>query len=181
MPTSNTCSTDLDSNAQDCNATWATFWRLVLWTTSDELNHPKACYQGRTQFYCGQPTRSYTMLPFSRRPKYRITPILLSLLLFTLPSHAIWPFPPKRFAGNSLIVAGSMGLDEDGRVVAFGDFDGNQLYVFLLILCCSIGESSTESRLCVAWICYRLAQINVLCLFTYGITVRQLFPTFYLH
>ena len=30
------------------------------------------------------------------------TPTLPFLLLFTLPSHAIWPFPPKWFAGNLL-------------------------------------------------------------------------------
>lgn len=44
---------------------------------------------------------------------------------------AIWPFPPKRFRGNSLIDAGAMGLSGDGRVVAFGDFNGDQLWVFI--------------------------------------------------
>ncbi|KAF8061672.1 hypothetical protein FPV67DRAFT_1673289 [Lyophyllum atratum] len=43
-----------------------------------------------------------------------------------MPSAAIWPFPPKRFTGNSLINAGSMNLIGDGRVVAFGDFNGDQ-------------------------------------------------------
>lgn len=41
--------------------------------------------------------------------------------------HAIWPFPPKRFSGNSLLHAGTMNVDTDGRVVAFGDFNGDQL------------------------------------------------------
>jgi len=40
---------------------------------------------------------------------------------------AIWPFPPKRFTGNSLIGAGSMGISDGERVVAFGDFNGDQL------------------------------------------------------
>ncbi|KAF7294648.1 hypothetical protein MIND_01001600 [Mycena indigotica] len=39
---------------------------------------------------------------------------------------AIWPFPPKRFSGNTLVDAGSMGINVDGRIVAFGDFDGDQ-------------------------------------------------------
>lgn len=38
----------------------------------------------------------------------------------------MWPFPPKRFKGNALLGAGSLGLDTDGRVVALGDFNGDQ-------------------------------------------------------
>lgn len=53
----------------------------------------------------------------------------LTALLLVSPALAIWPFPPKRFTGNTLIDAGSMGLDDDGRVIAFGDFNGDQLYV----------------------------------------------------
>lgn len=55
----------------------------------------------------------------------------IALLAFSLvsPAFAIWPFPPKRFTGNSLIDAGSMGLNSEGRVIAFGDFNGDQLYV----------------------------------------------------
>ena len=41
----------------------------------------------------------------------------------------MWPFPPKRFKGNALLGAGSLGLDTDGRVVALGDFNGDQLCV----------------------------------------------------
>ncbi|KAF7790986.1 hypothetical protein EIP86_001945 [Pleurotus ostreatoroseus] len=43
-----------------------------------------------------------------------------------LEAFAIWPFPPKRFSGNSLISAGSLGVDTDDRVIAFGDFNGDQ-------------------------------------------------------
>lgn len=50
----------------------------------------------------------------------------LTALLLVSPALAIWPFPPKRFTGNTLIDAGSMGLDDDGRVIAFGDFNGDQ-------------------------------------------------------
>ena len=52
---------------------------------------------------------------------------LLSLILLAIPTTSLWPFPPKRFTGNSLMGAGPMGLDDDGRVVAFGDFDADQL------------------------------------------------------
>ena len=38
---------------------------------------------------------------------------------------AVWPFPPKRFKANALVDAGSLGLG--GRVIAFGDFNGDQL------------------------------------------------------
>ena len=50
-----------------------------------------------------------------------------------LETFAIWPFPPKRFSGNSLISAGSLGVDTDDRVIAFGDFNGDQLYVLCLL------------------------------------------------
>ncbi|KZT24072.1 hypothetical protein NEOLEDRAFT_1135604 [Neolentinus lepideus HHB14362 ss-1] len=53
-------------------------------------------------------------------------PTSLLLLLLPLPSLGIWPFPPKRYSGNALLEAGNMGVDVDGRVVAFGDFNGDQ-------------------------------------------------------
>lgn len=54
--------------------------------------------------------------------------LLSALLLQPEPVSAIWPFVPKRFKANALINAGSLGLDKlQGRVIAFGDFDGNQL------------------------------------------------------
>ena len=56
--------------------------------------------------------------------------LLVTLCLIT-PSIAIWPFPPKRFRKNSLIDAGALGLSGDGRVIAFGDFNGDQLWVFV--------------------------------------------------
>ncbi|KAJ6620330.1 hypothetical protein B0H10DRAFT_2163572 [Mycena sp. CBHHK59/15] len=51
---------------------------------------------------------------------------LLAFLCLVQPSIAVWPFPPKRFSGNSLVDAGSMGINVQGRVIAFGDFDGDQ-------------------------------------------------------
>ncbi|KAF8626356.1 hypothetical protein AX15_005010 [Amanita polypyramis BW_CC] len=50
--------------------------------------------------------------------------ILCALLLSS--ASAIWPFPQKRFTKNSLIDAGSMGVDGNARIVAFGDFNGDQ-------------------------------------------------------
>ena len=68
--------------------------------------------------------------PILRRkpPRLHLT-FLCCIYLFIaiLPASAIWPFPPKRFNGNALLTAGSMGVDDDGRVVAFGDFNGDQL------------------------------------------------------
>ena len=62
---------------------------------------------------------------------------LLSLvvLFIVTPAQAIWPFSPKRFTGNALIDAGSMGLDGSERVIAFGDFNGDQLSVSLSFFC----------------------------------------------
>jgi len=50
---------------------------------------------------------------------------IVSLALFAAPTTALWPFPPKRFSRNALVSAGTLGLDGDGRVIAFGDFDGD--------------------------------------------------------
>jgi hypothetical protein len=56
--------------------------------------------------------------------------LIASLLLGTgSPVLSIWPFPEKHFKGNALLGAGSLGLDPESRVVAFGDFNGDQLYV----------------------------------------------------
>ncbi|KAF8319364.1 hypothetical protein DL93DRAFT_2124690 [Clavulina sp. PMI_390] len=53
--------------------------------------------------------------------------LLLSSLLQPTEVSALWPFPKKRFQGNALINAGSLGLDASvERIIAFGDFDGNQ-------------------------------------------------------
>ncbi len=59
--------------------------------------------------------------------------LIISLALFTAPTTALWPFPPKRFSRNALVSAGTLGLDDgDGRVIAFGDFNGDHLCAFLL-------------------------------------------------
>lgn len=81
---------------------------------------------------------SFTMphiLPRRRRPRLLcIAFTCFSLAALTAPAGAIWPFSPKRFTGNALVAAGSMGLDSDQRVVAFGDFNGDQLCVVLSVL-----------------------------------------------
>ena len=42
-------------------------------------------------------------------------------------SDALWPFRAKRFVTEALINAGSLGLESvTGRVVALGDWDGDQ-------------------------------------------------------
>ncbi|RDB23975.1 T-cell immunomodulatory protein [Hypsizygus marmoreus] len=65
---------------------------------------------------------------YSHRMGRRKFTVLATFTLLHLASSAfaVWPFPRKRFTGNALINAGSMGLNSDGRVVAFGDFNGDQ-------------------------------------------------------
>lgn len=56
--------------------------------------------------------------------KFRI----LGLLALSTTAAALWPFPAKRFKSNALIFAGELGLGGvEGRVVAFGDLNGDQL------------------------------------------------------
>lgn len=67
------------------------------------------------------------------RPLRRLSCLffITSLALFVAPTTALWPFQPKRFSGNALVSAGTLGLDVgDGRVIAFGDFNGDHLCVF---------------------------------------------------
>ena len=62
-----------------------------------------------------------------RMTKGAKTRLLLSLILPFSVHGFVWPFTPKRFKSNALIDAGSLGLkDVQGRVAAFGDFDGDQ-------------------------------------------------------
>ncbi|KAF9009509.1 hypothetical protein BDQ17DRAFT_1348231 [Cyathus striatus] len=67
----------------------------------------------------------------------------VGLIWLVSPTNAIWPFPPKRFSGNSLIDAGSMGLTGDGRVVAYGDFNGDQ---FLDVLTLAADQQTLSVR-----------------------------------
>ncbi|KAF8602747.1 hypothetical protein BDV93DRAFT_494396 [Ceratobasidium sp. AG-I] len=68
------------------------------------------------------------------RPSHSFSRSLLSALLAASSVSAFWPFPAKRFKGSSLISAGGLGLDNvQGRVVAFGDLDGDQ-FLDLLVL-----------------------------------------------
>jgi hypothetical protein len=67
------------------------------------------------------------------RPPRRLSFLffIVSLALFAAPTTALWPFPPKRFSRNALVPAGTLGLDDgDGRVIAFGDFDGDHLCAY---------------------------------------------------
>lgn len=68
------------------------------------------------------------MLFYRTGRRKRALTCILFLSLFS-PVLAIWPFPPKRFTGNALLGAGSMGIKGDGRIIAFGDFNGDQLCV----------------------------------------------------
>ncbi|KAJ3570120.1 hypothetical protein NP233_g4613 [Leucocoprinus birnbaumii] len=75
-------------------------------------------------------------LPADMRPTIstRLKAFLLSCLItasLPLPGAAIWPFPKKRFSGSSLVDAGTLGLTGNKRVVAFGDFSGDQFLDFL--------------------------------------------------
>ncbi|KAG1748835.1 uncharacterized protein EDB91DRAFT_1111126 [Suillus paluster] len=67
--------------------------------------------------------------PLQAIPAY----LVLSLLLLSSPVASIWPFPPKRFTKNSLMEAGSAGINDGDRIVAFGDFNGDQFLDVLSI------------------------------------------------
>ena len=99
-----------------------TMWCLLI-------SHCPQCQTICHQSLTAQARSSATPMHFSRpgRRKKLIAFYLLAILCLITPTIAIWPFPPKRFRGNSLIDAGAMGLSGDGRVVAFGDFNGDQL------------------------------------------------------
>ncbi|KAI5117253.1 hypothetical protein M0805_006416 [Coniferiporia weirii] len=57
----------------------------------------------------------------------RVRKNLLLLCTLSVVSNAdLWPFPPKRFTRNALLDAGSLGLGDDERAIAFGDFNGDQ-------------------------------------------------------
>lgn len=49
------------------------------------------------------------------------------LLAIPQPAASLWPFPPKRFSKNSLLNTGYLGVGPEERVVAFGDFNADQL------------------------------------------------------
>lgn len=108
-------------------------WREPTWPATTE---PLELNYFPTPF--SSITASFTMphiLPRRRRPRLLcIAFTCFSLAALTVPAGAIWPFSPKRFTGNALVAAGSMGLDSDQRVVAFGDFNGDQLCVVLSVL-----------------------------------------------
>ena len=53
------------------------------------------------------------------------------ILIDCVSAFDLWPFKPKKFSGTALVGAGSLGLSNDERVVAFGDFNGDQLSVLL--------------------------------------------------
>lgn len=57
----------------------------------------------------------------------RILALASILLSLGMGVHGVWPFPAKRFDANAFVDAGTLGLEDAGRIVAFGDFDGDQL------------------------------------------------------
>ncbi|KAG8833578.1 hypothetical protein FRC17_010402 [Serendipita sp. 399] len=79
----------------------------------------------------------------------RLLPLaILSLLsTSTIPStRALWPFPSKRFTANAFVDAQTLGLDDAGRVVAFGDFDGDQ-FLDVVVLPAPTSPTSDQSLL----------------------------------
>jgi hypothetical protein len=76
-------------------------------------------------------TLNSNMESWKRRARRLVLSFLyLNVLTTTCANAVMWPFGPKRFKSNSLITAGSLGLEGfDGRIAAFGDFNGDQLYI----------------------------------------------------
>lgn len=63
-------------------------------------------------------------LSHSTRQTMRIGLLALALVPG---AKAFWPFKKKRFTSESLLDAGSLGLDPDvGRIAAIGDVNGDQ-------------------------------------------------------
>jgi hypothetical protein len=60
------------------------------------------------------------------RPRCDYEHHAVSACFIPIVTAAWWPFPPKRFTGNGLLSAGPLGLDNDERVIAFGDFNNDQ-------------------------------------------------------
>lgn len=65
-----------------------------------------------------------TMFSWQRRIRKAL---VLSIALQYASAFDLWPFKPKRLSGTALVDAGSLGLGNDEQVVAFGDFNGDQL------------------------------------------------------
>ena len=85
---------------------------------------------------------------FRFRPPRRLSFLffIVSLALFAAPTTALWPFPPKPFSHNALVPTGTLGLDDgDGRVIAFGDFNGDHLCAFLFFLHITPGKQVQNS------------------------------------
>lgn len=70
-----------------------------------------------------------------------------------------WPFTTQRFKGNALLEAGTLGLASDVRVIAFGDFNGDQLYVFTML---NTAASSEHGLIAYyeAWMFWRLERTS---------------------
>ena len=112
------------------------------------------------------------------RPPRRLSLLffIVGLALFAAPTTALWPFPPKRFSHNALVPAGTLGLDDgDGRVIAFGDFDGDHLCASPFILPITTGkqvQSSANWRF-LAWTLSHSPRTNAPSPSTYGIMVSK--------
>ena len=114
---------------------------------------------------------------FRFRPPRRLSLLffIVSLALFAAPTTALWPFPPKRFSSNALVPAGTLGLDGDDRVIAFGDFDGDHLYAspFLLYITTSKQVQSSANWRLLAWTLSPWPRTNTHSPSTSGITVNK--------
>ena len=59
----------------------------------------------------------------------RLARASLLALLLVHPASAYWPFQERNFNAEAFVDAGSLGVNSTGRVVAVGDWDGDQKYV----------------------------------------------------
>jgi len=112
------------------------------------------------------------------RPPRRLSFLffIVSLALFAAPTTALWPFPPKRFSRNALVPTGALGLDDgDGRVIAFGDFNGDHLCAFPSLLHITTGEQvqSSANRRLLAWTLSHWPRTNTPFPSTSGIMVSK--------
>lgn len=66
------------------------------------------------------------------------TLFVLTLTAEALGVNAMWPFTQQveqTYTAEGMVDVGSLGIDGTGRVVAVGDWDGDQQYVALSLPC----------------------------------------------
>jgi integrin alpha FG-GAP repeat containing protein 1 len=90
----------------------------------------------------------HTSRRFRRPQRLFILFFLTTLALFASPTTALWSFSLHRFSGNALVPAGPLGLgDGDGRVIAFGNFNGDHWHLCAFFVCWKFQNGGADRSL----------------------------------